>query len=160
MTQTLETREATNSADRLKIYKTSPELLDAMMTLSNAAAKDLDVELGELIKIRASQMNHCAFCLDMHTRDAREQGVDEQKLDLLAAWREAGGLFSERERAALALTEAVTDLRDGPVPDDVYAQAAGVFSERELGQVVAMAVTINAWNRINAAIVQQPPRRR
>ncbi|KUH85839.1 MULTISPECIES: carboxymuconolactone decarboxylase family protein [unclassified Mycobacterium] len=160
MTQTLESREATNSTDRLKIYKTSPELLDAMMTLSNAAAKDLDVELGELIKIRASQMNHCAFCLDMHTRDARKHGVDEQKIDLLAAWREAGGLFSERERAALALTEAVTDLRDGPVPDDVYAQAAEVFSERELGQVVAMAVTINAWNRINAAIVQQPPRRR
>ncbi|BBY45146.1 carboxymuconolactone decarboxylase family protein [Mycolicibacterium celeriflavum] len=161
MTQTLESREATTkNTDRLKIYKTSPELFDAMMALSNAAAKDLDVELGELIKIRASQMNHCAFCLDMHTRDARKHGVYEQKIDLLAAWREAGGLFSERERAALALTEAVTDLRDGPVPDDVYAQAAEVFSERELGQVVAMAVTINAWNRINAAMVQQPPRRR
>lgn len=156
MTQTLETREA---VIRLQIYKASPELLDAMLSLSTVAAKDVDVELGELIKIRASQINHCAFCLDMHTRDARKHGVSEQKLDVLAAWKEAGDLFTERERAALALTEAITDLRNGPVPDDVYARAAAVFSDRELGQVVAMAVTINAWNRINAVIRQEPPRR-
>ena len=80
-----------------------------MMALSNAAAKDIDVELGELIKIRASQINHCAFCLDMHTRDARKHGVSDQKLDVLAAWPEAGSLFTEREQAALALTEAITD---------------------------------------------------
>ncbi len=67
-----------------------------MMALSNAAAKDIDVQLGELIKIRASQINHCAFCLDMHTRDARKHGVAEQKLDVLAAWEEAGDLFTER----------------------------------------------------------------
>ena len=84
MTQTLETK----LPDRLKIYKTSPELYDAMMALSNAAAKDVEPELGELIKIRASQINHCAFCLDMHTRDARKHGVSEQKLD---AARVAGG---------------------------------------------------------------------
>ena len=155
MTQTLETR----TPDRIKIYKTSPELYDAMMALSNAAAKDLDAELGELIKIRASQINHCAFCLDMHTRDARKHGVGEQKLDVLAAWREAGAMFTERERAALALTEAITELGDGHVPDDVYARAAAVFSERELGQVIAMAVTINAWNRINVSIRLEPPRR-
>jgi AhpD family alkylhydroperoxidase len=156
MTQTLETK---NTVDRLKIYKTSPELYDAMMTLSNAAAKDLDAELGELIKIRASQINHCAFCLDMHTRDARKHGVSEQKLDVLAAWAEADGLFTERERAALALTEAITELGDGHVPDDVYARAAAVFTDRELGQVIAMAVTINAWNRINVTIRLEPPRR-
>jgi AhpD family alkylhydroperoxidase len=156
MTLTLETK---NTVDRLKIYKTSPELYDAMMTLSNAAAKDLDAELGELIKIRASQINHCAFCLDMHTRDARKHGVSEQKLDVLAAWAEADGLFTERERAALALTEAITELGDGHVPDDVYARAAAVFTDRELGQVIAMAVTINAWNRINVTIRLEPPRR-
>jgi AhpD family alkylhydroperoxidase len=156
MTQTLETK---NTVDRLKIYKTSPELYDAMMALSNAAAKDLDVELGELIKIRASQMNHCAFCLDMHTRDARKHGVSEQKLDVLAAWAEAGGLFTEREQGALALTEAITELGNGHVPEDVYARAAAVFTERELGQVIAMAVTINAWNRINVTIRLEPPRR-
>ncbi|QZT62594.1 carboxymuconolactone decarboxylase family protein [Mycolicibacterium austroafricanum] len=153
MTQTL------SAQDRLKIYKASPELYDAMMTLSTAAAKDVDPELAELVKIRASQLNHCAFCLDMHTRDARKHGVGEQKLDVLAAWTEAGELFDERERAALALTEAITELgRDG-VPDDVYARAAAVFSDRELGQVIAMAVTINAWNRINVAVRMPIPRR-
>jgi AhpD family alkylhydroperoxidase len=156
MTQTLEPE---TTVDRIKIYKTSPELCDAMMALSNAAAKDIDAELGELIKIRASQINHCAFCLDMHTRDARKHGVRYQKLDVLAAWEEAGGLFTERERAALALAEAITDLGDGHVPDEVYARAAAVFTERELGQVIAMAVTINAWNRINVTIRLEPPRR-
>ena len=153
MTQTLETQP---TVDRLKIYKTSPELLDAMMALSAAAAKDVEPELGELIKIRASQINHCAFCLDMHVRDARKHGVSEQKLDVLAAWEEAGGLFSERERAVLALTEAITELGDGHVPDQVYARAAAVFTERELAQVIAMAVTINAWNRINVTARLEP----
>jgi AhpD family alkylhydroperoxidase len=156
MTQTLETRP---TVDRLKIYQTSPELLDAMMTLSAAAAKDVEPELGELIKIRASQINHCAFCLDMHTRDARKHGVSDQKLDVLAAWDEAGRLFTERERAALALTEAITELGDGHVPDEVYERAAEVFSERELGQVIALAVTINAWNRINVTVRLQPSTR-
>jgi AhpD family alkylhydroperoxidase len=153
MTQTLNN---TTTTDRLKIYNSSPELYDAMMALSNASAKDIDPELGELIKIRASQINHCAFCLDMHMRDARKHGVSEQKLDVLAAWEEAGNLFSERERAALALTEAITELGDGHVADEVYARAAAVFSERELGQVIAMAVTINAWNRINVTIRLEP----
>jgi AhpD family alkylhydroperoxidase len=156
MTQTLETKTTT---DRIKIYKTSPELYDAMMTLSTASAKDLDPTIAELIKIRASQMNRCALCLDMHTADARKHGETEQRLALVAAWEEAGDLFTERERAALALTEALTELNHGPVSDAVYAQAAEVFSERELGQVVAMAVTINAWNRINLAAPQPVPRR-
>ena len=153
MTQTL------NKTGRINIYKTSPELLGAMMSLSNAAAKDIDTELGELIKIRASQINHCAFCLDMHLRDARKQGISEQKLDVLAAWEEATSLFNDRERAALALTEAITELGDGHVSDDVYQRAAEVFSERELGQVIAMAVMINAWNRINVTTRQQPATR-
>lgn len=159
MTTTFETLETSEPLERIKIYKTSPELYDAMMALSNASAKDIDVELGELIKIRASQINHCAFCLDMHTRDARKHGVSTQKLDVLAAWEEAGSLFSERERAALALTEAITQLGDGHVPDEVYHRAALVFSDRELGQVIAMAVTINAWNRINVAVRIEPPAR-
>ena len=156
MTTTLEPE---TTVDRIKIYKTSPELYDAMMALSNAAAKDVEAELGELIKIRASQINHCAFCLDMHTRDARKHGVSDQKLDVLAAWEEAGRLFTERERAALALTEAITELGDGHVSDEVYERAAEVFSERELGQVIALAVTINAWNRINVTIRLQPSTR-
>jgi AhpD family alkylhydroperoxidase len=156
MTQTLETH--VHADNRIKIYKSSPELLDAMMALSSAAAKDVDPALGELIKIRASQINHCGFCLNMHLVDARKHGVSEQKLDVLAAWEEAGDLFDERERAALALTEAVTLIADG-VPDDVYEQAATVFSDRELAQVIAMAVTINAWNRINVTVRTAVPRR-
>ena len=157
MTQTLEPQKT--SADRLKIYKASPELLDAMMAMSAAAAKDVDPELGELIKIRASQINRCAFCLDMHTRDARKLGVSEQKLDVIAAWEEAGELFSDRERAALALTEAITHVAVAGVPEGVYAAAADVFTERELAQVIAMAVTINAWNRINVTVHTKIPRR-
>ena len=154
-----QTLEPETTVDRIKIYKTSPELYDAMMALSNAAAKDIDAVLGELIKIRASQINHCAFCLDMHTRDARKHGVSDQKLDVIAAWEEAGRLFTERERAALALAEAITELGDGHVSDEVYERAADVFSERELGQVIALAVTINAWNRINVTIRLQPSTR-
>ena len=153
MTQTL-----TPSA-RVKIYQASPELYDAMMTLSTASARDVEPDLAELIKIRASQLNHCAFCLDMHLRDARKHGVADQKLDLLAAWEEAGEVFTDRERAALALTEAITRLGEDGVSDEVYDRAAAAFTDRELGQVIAMAVTINAWNRINAAVRMPPPRR-
>ncbi|OMC01413.1 4-carboxymuconolactone decarboxylase [Mycobacterium sp. NS-7484] len=156
MTQTLEPAAA---VDRLKIYKASPGLYDAMMTLSNAASKDVDPTIAELIKIRASQLNRCAFCLDMHTHDARQNGEAEQRLSLIAAWEEAGDLFTEQEKAAFALTEAITDLTGGPVSDAVYARAAAAFTEHELGQVVAMAVTINAWNRINAVAKSVPPRR-
>jgi AhpD family alkylhydroperoxidase len=133
---------------RINLNRVSPEVYEAMVTLNTAASKDLDPELVELIKIRASQMNHCAFCLDMHSADARKHGVSTQKLDLLAAWEEAGGLFTEQEQAALALTEEMTDLTRHHVSDEVYARAAAAFSERELGQVIAMALTINAWNRI------------
>ena len=153
MTQTL-----TPSA-RVKIYQASPELYDAMMTLSTASARDVEPDLAELIKIRASQLNHCAFCLDMHLRDARRHGVADQKLDLLAAWAEAGEVLTDRERAALALTEAITRLGEDGVSDEVYDRAAAAFTDRELGQVIAMAVTINAWNRINAAVRMPPPRR-
>jgi AhpD family alkylhydroperoxidase len=132
---------------RINLNRVSPEVYEAMVTLNTAASKDLDPELAELIKIRASQMNHCAFCLDMHNADARKHGVSEQKLALLAAWEEAG-IFTEQEQAALALTEEMTDLTRHHVSDEVYARAAAAFSERELGQVIAMALTINAWNRI------------
>ena len=156
MTQTLENPTA---LDRLNIYKVSPELYDAMMKLSTASAKDIDPTIGELIKIRASQINHCAFCLDMHVADARKQGETEQRLALIAAWEEAGDLFTEQERAALELTEAITELHHGHVSDEVYAKAAAVFSAKELAQVIAMAVTINAWNRFNVATRMPAPRR-
>lgn len=156
MTQTLEHPTA---IDRLQIYKVSPDLYDAMMKLSTASAKDIDPTIAELIKIRASQINHCAFCLDMHVADARKQGETEQRLALIAAWDEAGTLFTERERAALELTEAITELHNGHVSDQVYAKVAEVFTETELAKVIAMAVTINAWNRFNVATRMKAPRR-
>jgi AhpD family alkylhydroperoxidase len=156
MTQTLEHPTA---IDRLNIYKVSPELYDGMMKLSTASAKDIDPVIGELIKIRASQINHCAFCLDMHVADARKLGETEQRLALIAAWDEAGTLFTDKERAALELTEAITELHHGHVSDEVYAKAAAVFTEKELAQVIGMAVTINAWNRFNVATRMKAPRR-
>jgi AhpD family alkylhydroperoxidase len=157
MTQTL---EPNTRVERIKLHKVSPEVYEAMMVLTNAASKDIDPHLAELIKIRASQLNHCAFCLDMHTQDARKRGESEQRLALLAAWEEAGDLFTEQEQAALALTEEITELSGrGHVSDEVYSRAAAVFSERELGQVIAMALTINAWNRIGVTTRLSPPRR-
>ncbi|MFF4524874.1 carboxymuconolactone decarboxylase family protein [Streptomyces bluensis] len=121
----------------------------AMSALSAAAKKGLgDPALAELVMIRASQLNHCAFCLDMHLALARKQGVSEKQLDLLAAWEEAGDVFDERERAALALTEAVTVLTDGFVPDEVYERAAGHFDDVRLAHLVAVITAINNWNRV------------
>ncbi|MFC8514109.1 carboxymuconolactone decarboxylase family protein [Streptomyces sp. NPDC057257] len=122
----------------------------AMSAVSAAAKRGLgDPALAELVAIRASQLNHCAFCLDMHLAIARKHGVREQQLDLLAAWEEArDDLFDERERAALALTEAVTVLTDGFVPDDVYERAAKHFGERELAHLIGLIVAINNWNRV------------
>ena len=150
---------STLNNSRIKMVKAAPELYDAMMALSSASAKDLDPAIGELIKIRASQINRCAFCLDMHTTDARKLGESERRLSLIAAWEEAGDLFTDREQAALALAEAVTEVATrGPVSDEVYERAAAVFTDRELAQAIAMAVTINAWNRINLAAPQPLPR--
>lgn len=154
MTETLE------STRRINLNRTSPEVYEAMVALDAAASKDLDPTLAELIKIRASQLNHCAFCLDMHARDARKLGETEQRIYLLSPWEEAGDLYTEQEQAALALTEEITDLPHGAhVSDAGYARAAAAFTERELGQVISMALTINAWNRIGVATRLHPPRR-
>ena len=126
-----------------------PGVARALSALSAAAKKGLgDPALAELVVIRASQLNHCAFCLDMHLTIAREHGVPERQLELLAAWEEAEGVFDERERAALALTEAVTVLTDGFVPDEVYRRAAKHFDDRQLAHLIGLAVAINNWNRV------------
>jgi AhpD family alkylhydroperoxidase len=144
---------------RIDLNRVSPEVYKAVLALNDAAAQDLDPDLAELIKIRASQMNHCAFCIDMHTADALKRGISQQKLTLLPAWEEAEGIYTEQERAALALTEEMTDLTRRHVSDEVYARAAAAFSERELGQVIAMALTINAWNRIGVTTRLPLPKR-
>ncbi|MGW5095229.1 carboxymuconolactone decarboxylase family protein [Streptomyces nodosus] len=125
------------------------EVARTMSALSAAAKKGLgDPALAELVMIRASQINHCAFCLDLHLRRAREDGESEDRIRLLNAWEETEGLYSERERAALALTEAVTVLTDGFVPDAVYEKAAAHFDEAELAHLTGLIAVINGWNRL------------
>ncbi|GLW93442.1 carboxymuconolactone decarboxylase family protein [Actinokineospora globicatena] len=113
---------------------------------STIVESGLDPVLIQLIFTRASQLNGCAFCLDMHTLDAQAAGETPQRLLLLDAWRETD-LYTEQERAALALTEAITDLIGTHVPDDIYAEAARVFDEPTLAKVIMTATLINAWNR-------------
>ncbi|MEU5215650.1 carboxymuconolactone decarboxylase family protein [Streptomyces sp. NPDC020807] len=142
------TAYAHEHSPRLPMAERVPDFYRAMLRLEAAAAKDVDPTLYHLIKIRASQLNHCAFCLDMHTKDALADGETVQRIVQLGAWEESRHFYTEREIAAVALTEAVTVLTDGFVPDEVYAKAAEHFDETELARVIAAIVTINAWNRI------------
>ncbi|MFJ6719391.1 carboxymuconolactone decarboxylase family protein [Streptomyces sp. NPDC091259] len=148
MTTTTEaTEHAPEEPARLNWYKHAPEVYKAMVVLEIAAKKGLDPVLTELVKTRASQVNGCAFCLDMHTKDALAAGESVERLVQLSAWRESRHFYTEKELAALALTESVTVLTDGFVPDEVYATAAKHFEEAELAQLIAVITTINAWNR-------------
>jgi AhpD family alkylhydroperoxidase len=140
--------ETTHAAPRLDAHRTAPDLYRAMLALEGAVRQSgLDHRLLHLVKIRASQINGCAYCLDMHTKDARADGEREQRIYALPAWRETP-FFSPAERAALALTEAITLIHDGHVPDDLYAEAAAHFGEEELAWLVGAATTINMWNRL------------
>jgi AhpD family alkylhydroperoxidase len=131
--------------------RTAPRAMQAMLALqAYVNGSGLERSLLELVKMRASQLNGCAACLDMHSKDARAAGETEQRLYLLDAWREAP-LYTERERAALAWTEAVTLVREGHVPDDAYATARAHFNEEELVNLTLAIVAINGWNRLNIA---------
>ena len=127
----------------------------AMSHLDQAATKELDkvdfdVRLRELVRIRASQLNGCAYCIDMHTKDARAAGETEQRIYALPAWRETP-FFTSRERAALALPESMTLMPQTHVPEADFAQAAAQFGPNELGALVSLIVTINAWNAIGVS---------
>jgi AhpD family alkylhydroperoxidase len=133
-----------------------PNALKAMRALHEYLAHStLDPTLNELISLRASQINGCAWCLDMHSKELRASGMDEQKLHHLAAWRESP-LYTERERAALAWTEAVTLLERQQVPDAVYEEARQQFSEAELIDLTLAVASINGWNRLNIALRTVP----
>jgi AhpD family alkylhydroperoxidase len=119
-----------------------------MLKFSNATHEvALEPALTELVRVRASQLNRCAFCLDMHTIDARAAGETEQRLHAVAAWEEAP-FFTPRERAALAWTEAVTRLADGPVPEALYRATREQFSEKEIVDLTLVIIAINGWNRL------------
>ncbi|MGW3952630.1 carboxymuconolactone decarboxylase family protein [Streptomyces sp. NPDC004752] len=149
-----------DAISRVALKKITPDVSSAMGSLhaaAVAAAADAKVEpeLLELIRIRASQLNGCAFCLDMHTKDARAEGETEQRIYALNAWRETP-FFTDRERAALELTEAVTFVSDGQVPDEIYAEAAEVFDEAQIAALIWAATVINAYNRIAIATRMVP----
>lgn len=132
---------------RIDYARVSSRVLNAMMALQGAVNKSsLEPALMELVKMRASQINGCAFCIDMHSREAMAKGETAQRLFLLDAWREAP-LYTEREQAALAWTEAVTLITDGHVPDDVFEQARQQFTDEELVELNLAVVAINGWNR-------------
>ena len=140
---------------RLDVDGHAPSFSAAMSRLDGAATRELDrvgfdSRLRELVRLRASQLNGCAYCVDMHSRDARAAGESEQRLALLPVWRETV-LFDARERAALALTESITLVAQTHVPDADWAAAAGHFTPDELGALVGLIVTINAWNAIGVS---------
>ncbi|MFD4673867.1 carboxymuconolactone decarboxylase family protein [Lentzea sp. NPDC058450] len=143
--------------NRINFPKKAPKVYRAMIALDAAAREGLDENLAELVRVRASQLNHCAHCIAMHTADARKLGESEARIYLLNAWEEAGDVYTEKERAALLLTEAITVLSSHEfVSDDVYAQAEKHFGEEELAQLIALIFTINAWNRIAVSTRMKP----
>lgn len=140
-----------NEAERLNVGQEAPELTRALVALEQEIR--LDPVLRELVRLRASILNGCAYCIDMHTKDARAVGESEQRLYAAAAWHEAP-FFSERERAALALTDAVTLLADTHVPADVWEEATQHFEPAELAHLLWQIAAINSWNRIAVATRQ------
>jgi AhpD family alkylhydroperoxidase len=147
---------APEAAPRLRMAELAPEVYKAMIRLDTAAKKGLDPKLYELVKIRASQINHCAFCLDMHTKDALAAGESVERIVQLSAWEESRHFYTEKELAAIELTEAITVLTDGFVPDEVYNKAAKLFEEAELAQLIAAITVINAWNRFSVTTRNVP----
>jgi len=142
-------------SERINLSKAAPALYQAVANLeklASEAANAVGIEDGfsHLLRLRASQINGCAFCLRMHARDALKSGETEDRISLLPAWREAD-YFTGKERAALALVEAVTLIADGQVPDAVYAAAEEALTDEEIAAVEWLAIVINAWNRIAIA---------
>ncbi|MFI7608023.1 carboxymuconolactone decarboxylase family protein [Micromonospora sp. NPDC049366] len=141
---------------RMNAAAVAPEAYQAVMGLEKYVRTNVDHTVLELIKLRASMLNGCAFCVDMHSSDALRSGESSRRLFAVAAWREAP-FFDERERTALALTDAVTRLGEHGVPDEVWDAAAKQWSEKELADLVMAIATINVWNRIAVTTRAQPP---
>ncbi|BCJ48503.1 alkyl hydroperoxide reductase AhpD [Actinoplanes ianthinogenes] len=138
----------------MNFFAAAPTIFKAVLALDTAAKQGLDPALVELVQIRASQINRCAYCLEYHTTDARKAGEDEQRIHQLSAWEESL-LYSAAERAALALTEAVT-LLPGGVSDEIFDEAARHFDEEQLAHLLAVIFTVNTWNRMNVTTRKTP----
>ena len=136
---------------RLEYFPRAPELMQAVLALNKAVEESgLERSLLHLLKLRASQINRCSYCVDMHAREAREEGESEQRLYLVAAWKESP-LFTQRERAAFAWVEAVTLIWQGGVSDEMYAATLKHFSEEELVKLTVAVAVINTWNRLSVS---------
>ncbi len=141
---------------RLDYQKAAPEAMKAMLGIEKYAANSgLEYSLYELIKTRASQINGCAFCIDMHTKDARKAGETEQRLYALSAWRETP-FYTERERAALAWTEAVTELSKDGVSQELFEETSKHFNEKEMVDLTMAVIAINGWNRLAVSFATVP----
>ncbi len=145
---------------RLEYFPKAPDLMQAVLYLNKAVGESgLELSLLHLVKLRASQINRCSYCVDMHAHEAREDGETEQRLYLVAAWKESP-LFTERERAAFAWTEAVTLIAQGGVSDELYTATLKHFSEEELVRLTVAVSMINTWNRLSVSFHSLHPVRR
>ncbi len=141
-----------SATQRLSIGDVDPEAYKAVLGLEKYVhSGNLDEQLLSIVKIRASQINHCAWCLDMHTAEARKAGVSQRKIDLIAAWHEAPAFFDQREQAALAFAEQVTLISEDGVTDEVWGRVSAVFDEKETVLLLMAIAAINVWNRMNVA---------
>lgn len=142
---------------RQQIYQLQPTLANALLSLDEAAGDShFSPLLVHLVKLRASQLNGCAFCQRMHAEEARSDGEEQLRLDLLAAWQEVDGIFNERERAALLWTEILTQVATAPVHDSQYTALAEYYSEKEIVDLTSLIIAINGWNRVAIAFHLQP----
>lgn len=134
---------------RININQIEPQAYKAMYGLEDYLAKaDISKTFKNLIKIRASQINNCAYCIDMHTKEALKHGETNQRIFLVSAWKEAIKFFTEEEQTVLAMTEEITLIHQNGLSKDTYQKAAGLFTENQIAQIIMVIVTINAWNRI------------
>lgn len=148
MNRKFNTKEDTILTSRLDYYSIAPEALQIMLKFEEYnKSTNLEPTLLELVKIRASQINGCAFCLNMHTKDARKKGETEQRIYCLNAWRETS-LYTEKERVALQLTEAITEISKNHISDELYNETREFFSEKDFVDLVYAINTINSWNRL------------
>jgi AhpD family alkylhydroperoxidase len=142
---------------RLKMEQVQPAAYRAMLGFEKyMSTTTLDPLHKELIKIRASQINGCAYCLSMHSKDARKLGETEQRIYVLSAWREAKNLFSIEEQVILSITEEITLIHKGGLSDELYAAAIKLFGEEKTAQIIMAVITINAWNRIGVGLKMEP----
>lgn len=147
----------TTTTRRVKLASVVPDFYKAMIELDRVSAEGIDEKLAHLVRIRASQINGCAYCTDMHSLDLQQLGEEQQqRIALLPVWREAQKFYTDQEKAALQLTEAITLISVDHVPDDVYEVAAQAFDEKELAQLIALIITINMWTRVGVTGHMEP----